>query len=518
MKIISRTPAASGLALLLLLYTLLNGAVVLLVNIHHDEGWYLYASNLVYQRQLPYRDFAFFQMPLLPYIYGSFQWLVGPSILIGRLTSLLFSVASAGLSMVVARRLAGNLAAAITGLCLLTSGDFLRVGSYANNVVLGTFFAVLGSYLLIRAEGRLPLTLLAVLSWICAGLSRLSFGPAAAVSLLVAAWSQRQSLKNLILIGLAALVTLGLTTGSVLLTTFDAAVFNNLTAQLTRLDQFEATARPASTAVTGPTYLGFLLLYLPATVLTGLLGALHLSKIGARNRRPLPPDHVFLAVLVPLVFLPNLLPGNVYPTYLAASYPFLAILAGVLGQRLLHARFISSRVLFTLVSLICLLSSALSILYLSAIISLRPSGLAQLQSVTALVQALSSPQRELLTFETSLAVNAERRLTTGTAMSYFSYFPKLDTGTAQKYHLVNAEIIRRQLRQEEVGLVALTDFDVHLLRDPLNSSRARPEPLTWPELVRYFPEFDGRYQLATVIPNYGEWHSHLYLIQPKTTR
>ena len=38
--------------------------------LNQDEGWYLYASRLVYEGRLPYRDFAFFQAPFLPYVYG----------------------------------------------------------------------------------------------------------------------------------------------------------------------------------------------------------------------------------------------------------------------------------------------------------------------------------------------------------------------------------------------------------------------------------------------------------------
>ncbi|MDW8268066.1 MAG: hypothetical protein RMN24_02775 [Anaerolineae bacterium] len=33
-----------------------------------DEGWYLWAARLVYEGQIPYRDFAYPQAPLLPYV------------------------------------------------------------------------------------------------------------------------------------------------------------------------------------------------------------------------------------------------------------------------------------------------------------------------------------------------------------------------------------------------------------------------------------------------------------------
>lgn len=43
-----------------------------------DEGYYLYATELVSRGSLPYRDFFFPQMPLLPFIYTSAAWISVP--------------------------------------------------------------------------------------------------------------------------------------------------------------------------------------------------------------------------------------------------------------------------------------------------------------------------------------------------------------------------------------------------------------------------------------------------------
>src|SRR5260370_42211234 len=44
-----------------------------------DEGFYLMASRLVFEHRVPYRDFFFTQMPLLPYIYGLWMRAIGTS-------------------------------------------------------------------------------------------------------------------------------------------------------------------------------------------------------------------------------------------------------------------------------------------------------------------------------------------------------------------------------------------------------------------------------------------------------
>jgi hypothetical protein len=83
-----------------------------------DEGWYLYAGRLVWRGELPFSDFSFTQMPLVPYVYGIFQVVV-PSLYVGRLVSLVFSTAAVALAVRVAWREAGRPAAAAVGvLCV----------------------------------------------------------------------------------------------------------------------------------------------------------------------------------------------------------------------------------------------------------------------------------------------------------------------------------------------------------------------------------------------------------------
>jgi len=50
----------------------LGGAAVWLGGLNQDEGWYLYAANLVADGKMPYRDFFYTQGPLLPIIYSAF--------------------------------------------------------------------------------------------------------------------------------------------------------------------------------------------------------------------------------------------------------------------------------------------------------------------------------------------------------------------------------------------------------------------------------------------------------------
>lgn len=85
-----------------------------------DEGWYLYASQLVYNKQLPYQDFAFTQPPLLPYLYGIPQNLLSPSLLLGRLTSVALATTAFIFALLIANKHSKKPAVALTALLWAT--------------------------------------------------------------------------------------------------------------------------------------------------------------------------------------------------------------------------------------------------------------------------------------------------------------------------------------------------------------------------------------------------------------
>jgi hypothetical protein len=51
-------------------FVVLAAASVWLGGLNQDEGWYLYAAQLVRDGRMPYRDFFFTQGPLMPVVYS----------------------------------------------------------------------------------------------------------------------------------------------------------------------------------------------------------------------------------------------------------------------------------------------------------------------------------------------------------------------------------------------------------------------------------------------------------------
>lgn len=506
-------------AVLLLVYLGANLFLVRTVYVHHDEGWYLYASQLVYRGELPYLDFAYFQTPLLPYVYGLFQHLTGPGILTGRFTSLVFSLALAALTTSVARRLGGNLAGIIALLCLVTSADFLRVGSYANNVILSTFLAMLGTWWLSGDLSKRSTQCLSAGCWSLAVLARLSQLPALALVTGFIVWHHRRHLTDAWLAIVTPVAILLAGVGIFAARSFDQVYFNLVVAQLGRRHQFGSPIVSTTAVPRLEILLGNSLLYASALLIILILGSVFLwhrfglhprgSHVGMRS------DHQILLIgaLFPIILLPNLLPGDVYPTYLALSHPFACILSGWLATRLYQQKRLPAPILMGIVALSIGITALMSWLYLPIIASWQSPGLEQIEAVSSYVESITEADDQLLTFETILPVNTGRAATEGTAMSYFSYFPGLPTDEAAQYHVVNEEILSNQLIRREAESVLITDFDIHLIRNPSNPSRVEPTALNQAQIFELFPELDGRYYLARTVDNYGEWKNHLYVFR-----
>ena len=78
----------------------LSVVAVLWGGLNQDEGWYLYAAQLVHDGKLPYRDFFFTQGPTMPFVYSVLSpvWRLAESplhgLLGGRVVTLAFGLAA----------------------------------------------------------------------------------------------------------------------------------------------------------------------------------------------------------------------------------------------------------------------------------------------------------------------------------------------------------------------------------------------------------------------------------------
>ena len=129
-------------------------------SVNQDEGWYLYAAQLVREGKLPYRDFFFTQGPALPFVYSALTGVWGPTsplhgLMGGRLVTLAFGILGVVFAMGLVRRLvpAERRAAAALAVFVLLAGNIYHV--YFNTIpktyALGGCFLMAGMLMVARA-------------------------------------------------------------------------------------------------------------------------------------------------------------------------------------------------------------------------------------------------------------------------------------------------------------------------------------------------------------------------------
>jgi 4-amino-4-deoxy-L-arabinose transferase-like glycosyltransferase len=113
-----------------------------------DEGWYAYAAKNVTAGRVPYRDFAYLQMPLLPYVYGGWMRVIGESWDSARMLSALLGIALGVLVYAYSLRRFGRSAAFVAVFAYAASalvfGWLTTVKTYSLSglIVFGAFIVI----------------------------------------------------------------------------------------------------------------------------------------------------------------------------------------------------------------------------------------------------------------------------------------------------------------------------------------------------------------------------------------
>src|SRR5213594_816078 len=151
---IERAHAAIVYGLLAVLFRSVFVPMSLLRLVDGDEGTYLLVSRLVVEGQVPYHDFFYPQMFLLPYVYGAWMKLVSYSWYGARVLSAVFSIALGVLVCRQAARLAGARRWGVLAVVLFTFSS-LAFGWYplVKTFVLPTLF-LFAAYAVLSTSSR----------------------------------------------------------------------------------------------------------------------------------------------------------------------------------------------------------------------------------------------------------------------------------------------------------------------------------------------------------------------------
>jgi len=417
----------------------LAGALVVLVAFYVffrremlDEGWYLLAGRRAWQGRVPILDFAYFQAPLLPYLYGISQK-VAPGVTSGRILAALLTLGTAWLTLRLTRRVAGGRAVPWAAAGLLGCVYFLSHFPLALTYAPGAFLLLasldaavrgraLAAMLLATAATGVRLSLAPTLPILALHFARRGQGARAAAGLLIAA-------------AVAALFVLP-----------DPAVarfclLGYHVEGATAADRIGAVSRSlaGTLASTGP--------WLAAAVVAPFVARdlAHRALLGA----------VFGAVL-----LANLVPATTAPYYQSVLAPLAAVLAApVLAG--LRSRPAAAAVLAALAVL-----QGWTALRSDVVVAARGGGfplserLSALRDVGRAVAAHSPADAPVWTLATYFALEADRDVLPGLEMSIFAVQPAWSRARAERFHVVNPGMLRDWIEDRVPDVVVLTALDV----------------------------------------------------------
>ena len=456
---------------------------------HADEGWYLYASKLVWQGNLPYQDFAYTQTPLLPYIYGLPQILFGPSIYIGRATSVLFSVITLVIYISISRKHAGRIGAVSTTLILCT----FIYGIYFMSIVktyalIAVLFALV--LLVLESDSAWKYLIAIVLSFL-ASMARLSAVAFAIPVVVYCLFATRNKY-------LAILLCLALTSVAAFffLPDIDATRWNLITHHVMQGNP-SIVSRIAQVPVRMWGFASQFYIYVIGAVLLVAISTINSRKLIAPYLRHNTPMIVFAIGLI-LFVASHLITGGWHMEYFVpAMMGFLTLIAIVFGK--VYATSDAKKHIPQVALLAVLFLSPRNMPDMPYIyLSVDAMPIERVKDVAEYISEHSDATDKIFVLDgLQYVVESNRSSLPGMAMAQFSYVNMDDEG-ASKLKLVNGKTLLKYLLGCEARIVVLTDWDWKIL-----------ESSGYAERIRY--ALSGCYELTMTRPEFGQQAGNVYV-------
>ena len=502
--------------------------------LNQDEGWYLYAAQMVRAGQVPYRDFFFTQGPAMPYVYAALSPLWHPaSPLHGLLGGRVATLALGGLALFCGIGLVRRLVprgrrslAALTLFAVLGCNLYhLYFTTIPKTYALGSLF-LLGGFLLVArgleaaAAGRggalrggLCLAAGGFSLALASGtrISLLLVLPVAGVTLLA---GFRRFGWGFLWFGMGGMLGLGLTYG--VFACDPVARGGLLAAQKYHaarggFDPFFALGS-VSRLARGYAALGAVL-FAAACLGRPAAGGKPEEKAEEGTACAQNALRWMLGLGFLAVFLLQLSAPFPYDDYQVPIMGLLAVLlASLFARRAAHP----VRAGWFAVLVACLVSFASPLLQEWATYGQdrfwsqkrEMTALAKLRRAGRAVQALDPGGTTLLTQDLYLAVEAGRTVPAGMEMGPFCYFPDLGTEEARVRRVMNRERMTRLLESAPCALAACSGY-AFAIGAPV-CGEVPPE-----EQARFRRMLRQRYDVVDEIPDFGQNATTLQVLRRK---
>ena len=434
-----------------------------------DESWYLYASKLAYRGMLPYRDFAFTQMPLLPYVYGMTQLLFGQSLLVGRATSFGLSILSFFLALKVAHRYSGEAAAGLTAIFLGTFFFGIYFLTIVKTYALVTFFFMLVFFFLSTELSDLKRLSLAIVCATLAGITRLSAMPFAILILIYVLWAPFS--KGIRFLALGVFLLLLLPTALIFaadpraagwnLWTYHALLWKDVT--LAEKITSMLLVRPLALISSESSYtFYFLLLFLFILLVSQQAPLLERLKTYILRHHEI----LAMAAGIFLFAISHFQNGSWYLEYFVPAM-FIGIVILCVGCVKIYLRLQAQRAAQTLIAGVIGLSLLIFLLQQPTNLLEFEHGetvLAGTRHIAEYVSSFTEPDDSIIVLEALwVAIESQRDVMPGYTLAQFSYWPFLDEEEAQRLKLVNLEILQENILSGQAKAVVLTNIDWNII-------------------------------------------------------
>lgn len=500
---------------------ILYGANLVLGNLNQDEGWYLYTAKLMSQGQLPFRDFAYTQGPIMPQVYAwAYPVVDALGVAGGRVITALFALIALLLSGLCAVRLAPAGWKHTTALLCITLLGINVYHSYYTTVVktygLCTAIIMLGFYFFIRCarSGNATAAFFAGVFIALASGVRISTGIALFPCGLYLLMRYR-SLNH------APWLAFGM--GGILCLTTIFLPFYLMAPEAWTFGMFEYhTARNA-----GDSYwvfkAGFISRMVQAYYLAFALLVV-LFFIWFKNRKvsndlpnQLLPVLWLCLLSVSLVHFTASIP---YEDYQVVLYPlFCVLLSTSLCHYLARHEFATAwkpwlPITVTIIATASAFSSPVNQDWMTIgrdriwwRMKDKPD-LLKLQDVGMHLRKKSAGAGELFTQDAYLAVESGLDLPKNMAMGCFSYYPNLPRARAEKLHVMNREMLHEYLNQPTAKIAALSEYSLAIQSPEISELSQEQQEDLWSRVL-------DKYQLIDTIPDFGHGHTTLKILQLK---
>ena len=441
------------------LYVAMALVMVFWGNHHVDEGYYHLIARMTAEGSLPYRDYIYVQTPLYPFVYAPFLKLFGHSLIMARTCSLLLGFCSFLLAVRVARNIGGNAAAICTAALILVQPFTVY---YLTIVKLYAMTSLLLTLLVYLLTTTLPPTLRYSLAAMIAALAictRLTVLPALPLVIVIALFRTRG--RERIVTGLSAslcgiIVMLAILlpfqvlspdtfSYSVLGYHMDKEGFSGFRQIIHRLD--------------GIFRLSELYPVFGAILFASIIIRLSQRRTGRGDLvGNLPAGAVDAACLMAGIVLFHFTSEVPYiHRYLAMTVPAVAAILGPEAMRLIRMAdpdHVPGRAMMGALIFVMILWG-----FGQPEIRFRgPNPVGQLKQVASEIAMVTGPDDEILTFNNSVAVEADRRVLPGDEMNVLTYHPAWDRERCRTFRILNLEMLEEALVSERLRAVLVTKY------------------------------------------------------------